>query len=57
MKHTLINARSFSGTETSSDHRLVICILQAKNITSSKMQTEHTARALTPSNLYTKNAY
>ena len=57
MKHTLINVRSFSGTETSSDHRLVICVLQAKNITSSKMQTKHTARALTPSNLYTKNAY
>ena len=28
IKHTLINARSFSGTETSSDHRLVIYKLQ-----------------------------
>ena len=28
IKHTLINAWSFSGTETSSDHRLVICKLQ-----------------------------
>ena len=30
IKHTLINARSFSGTEASSDHRLVICKLQVK---------------------------
>ena len=30
IKHTLINARSFSGTETSSDHRLVICKLQVE---------------------------
>ena len=30
IKHTLINARSFSGTETSSDHRLVICKMQVE---------------------------
>ena len=35
IKHTLINARGFNGTETSKDHCLVICKLQVENITSS----------------------
>ena len=30
IKHTIINTRSFSGTETSSDPRLVICKLEVE---------------------------
>lgn len=30
IKHTLINARSFKGTETSSDHRIVVCKISVK---------------------------
>ena len=49
IKHTLINSRSFKGTETSSDHRLVICTLSTNkykrfknhNIPSSKKFNIH----------------
>ena len=30
IKQTFVNARSFGGTETSSDHRLVICKMQVE---------------------------
>ena len=40
IKHTLVNARSFSNTETSSDHRLVICKLQVERYNNFKNVNE-----------------
>ena len=61
IKHTLINARSFSGTETPSDYRLVICKLQVekynifKNVNKTHSKSYNTIQ-LTKSE-ETKNAY
>ena len=61
IKHTLINGRSFSGAETSSDHRLVIWKLQVekhfifKNTNKTHSKSYNTFQFIKPEE--TKNAY
>ena len=61
IKHILINARSFSRTETSSDHHLVICKLQVekynilKNVNKTHSKSYNTFQLIKSEE--TKNAY
>ena len=61
IKHSLINARSFSGTEISSDHRLVNCKLEAENYSISKTKHKTHSKSYNTFQLIkseeTKNAY
>ena len=61
IKHTLINARSFSGTEPSRDHRLVICKLQVENYNIFRNANETHSKSYITFQLIkseeTKNAY
>ena len=61
IKHTLVNTRVFNGTETSSDHRLVICKLEVeeysifKNPNKSHSKTNNTLQLIKSEEI--KNAY